>query len=751
MQPASVSVWLDQKNRRLRLVTTNLFRYEFRLIHQSTSTTIPTKRVSLSIATCASLCCRLRNLLKDFTWIYSSFQVTMGSHILYMKPKKPCSRFFSDLRYTISTPLPHTYPSVRDEVFSSKRVSEAIERVGNDASKKSVRKRAMSFFFEIRASLSRFVCKICAYMLYKVFRRLMTKLLVDPNEISRVQEAEKTGVPLVYLPLHKSHMDYLLITWCAWHFNLRLPHIASGDNLNLSGFGWLLRATGAFFIRRRINPSDEGGKDALYRAVLHSYIEQLLKKGMSIEFFPEGTRSRFGKALMPKNGLISNVVEAVQQGTIKDCYLVPVAYTYDAVYEGIFLNELMGLPKERESLMGVVKGVFKGFSQPGRCGVVRMHYGQPFLLTDYLMSLKDSMSVSRPVQSALTRLPQSFSYRELVPWHHQHSAQVDNRSLIRAIGFHSIYDSQVLMAVSLVSVVSAILLAKFREGIELSVLALDSQWLCDLILADGGEVMGYRTNETSGEAVVQYAIKFISDCLEYGEGNFVKPIGRHRELIHLAYNRNALLFRFALKSALAISLVSQPRKPQDIALIVDDALSICEWMQFEVVFCRPCENLRDRVYEILGKHGWCSPKGGPLRAVWEDDGFDIGEAPRYNGTVEYRDERAHDMIVFFSNLLRPFLQSLYMLIHYLDSNEFLLKEVAIESKFIRNLCQRSFEFRAELPFDPFLEAINSDSFKNGLRILRHKGFVSQDETKVTRTERSLEDVSSNLERVLRIY
>ncbi|KIH43480.1 Acyltransferase [Ancylostoma duodenale] len=95
----------------------------------------------------------------------------------------------------------------------------------------------------------------------------MTRLLVCPQQMKRLVDAEKTGTPLVYLPLHRSHLDYLLITWTSWHFGLRLPHIAAGDNLNLNGLGWLLRATGAFFIRRRVDERDEGGKDAVYRLI----------------------------------------------------------------------------------------------------------------------------------------------------------------------------------------------------------------------------------------------------------------------------------------------------------------------------------------------------------------------------------------------------------------------------------------------------------------------------------------------------
>ncbi|KAK6040937.1 Acyltransferase [Cooperia oncophora] len=183
---------------------------------------------------------------------------------------RPPSPWFADFRYTIVTPLPHSYPNVYEEVIASRRVAAVMkteEAKSPNISKKAIKKKVVAFYYEIRATLSRFICKICGYLLFKVFRRLMTRLLISPLQMKRIVEAEKTGIPLVYLPLHRSHLDYLLITWTAWHFGLRLPHIASGDNLNLSGLGWLLRSTGAFFIRRRTDEHDEGGKDACYRWV----------------------------------------------------------------------------------------------------------------------------------------------------------------------------------------------------------------------------------------------------------------------------------------------------------------------------------------------------------------------------------------------------------------------------------------------------------------------------------------------------
>lgn len=97
---------------------------------------------------------------------------------------------------------------------------------------------------------------ICGYVLFKVFRRLLRRVLVCPAQMEQLKRVEKVttqrdkvvdnnqlfqdNLPIIYLPLHRSHLDYLLITWTSWHWNLQLPHIASGDNLNLSGFGYSL-------------------------------------------------------------------------------------------------------------------------------------------------------------------------------------------------------------------------------------------------------------------------------------------------------------------------------------------------------------------------------------------------------------------------------------------------------------------------------------------------------------------------------
>ncbi|CAI4231305.1 unnamed protein product [Auanema sp. JU1783] len=619
------------------------------------------------------------------------------------KGEAPPKRWFSDIRYTLATPLPHKYPSVRNEVINSKRVEVAVAKLHEECPSltfNNLNKTVCSYFTEIRATLSRLVCKLCAYVLYKTFRRLMTHLYVNPMQVKEVQAAHETGIPLVYLPLHKSHLDYLLITWCAWHFHLPLPHIASGDNLNLSGFGWLLRSTGAFFIRRPKSPTDSGGKDVIYRAVLHSYLEQLLKKGMHIEFFSEGTRSRFGKPLLPKHGLISNIVEALQEGTIKDCYLVPVSYTYDQVAEGVFYNELRGLPKIRESVIDVFRGVIKTFGLDKRCGAVRIHYGKPILLSRYLRSL----SHCEP-SFAITRMRHSYSYRELIPWHKMHEVAIDNRTLIRSIGFHVIHEAQQINSISPVAILSALMLSKHRRGGNRRVLANGMIQICEEILKEGGEVMGYRPGYTTGDDLVQYASRYLKDSLSLDDSLVnVKSFCAHHAY-HLAYSRNSLVPLFALKSVIALVIMSHEEKTISPVTLVTKVIDLCQFLQFEVIFCKPCENLvelaKKKFHEMVQSEF-------------------IGNSCNESELLINDDVRKK--CLFLASILKPFVQTFYFVTEALS----LLSKQISEKDFVSNLCRKSFGYSLDINFEVLPEAFNSDSVRNCLNALREMAILKPD-------------------------
>ena len=103
---------------------------------------------------------------------------------------------------------------------------------------------------------------------------------------------------MVLLPSHRSYLDFILVTYVFFAFNLRIPVIAAGqDFTGMAGISSFLRRSGAFFMRRTF------GSDLLYWAVFSEYVQQHLKVGYSpVEFFIEGTRSRTSKSMHPKLG-----------------------------------------------------------------------------------------------------------------------------------------------------------------------------------------------------------------------------------------------------------------------------------------------------------------------------------------------------------------------------------------------------------------------------------------------------------------
>ncbi len=156
---------------------------------------------------------------------------------------------------------------------------------------------------------------------------------VDEPGLERLREHAKEGT-LVLLPSHKSHMDYLVLAWVLYRHKLPLPLVAAGDNLNFFPVGPIFRRAGAFFIRRSFSG------DRLYAAVVDAYVRRLIKDGSPLEFFLEGGRSRTGKLLSPKLGLLSIVVDAALGVPTRTTWFCPVSIGYERfVEEKAFVRE----------------------------------------------------------------------------------------------------------------------------------------------------------------------------------------------------------------------------------------------------------------------------------------------------------------------------------------------------------------------------------------------------------------------------
>lgn len=184
------------------------------------------------------------------------------------------------------------------------------------------------------------------------------------------------GQSIVYLPCHRSHIDYLLMTYVIFRAGLTPPHVAAGDNLDLPVLGRILRGGGGFFLRR----SFKG--DPLYATVFAEYLHRMLALGFPIEYFIEGGRSRNGRMLPPKAGLLAMTVQSFLRWHERPLVFVPIYLGYEKLPEGAsFVGELSGQPKQRESLLGLLSAVRVLRRHFGK---VYVNFGEPLPLADWL-------------------------------------------------------------------------------------------------------------------------------------------------------------------------------------------------------------------------------------------------------------------------------------------------------------------------------------------------------------------------------
>lgn len=233
---------------------------------------------------------------------------------------------------------------VRQEILRSPRLQSVVSDLSGGDPEVMSRKtsEAAEMLEELQARPNSDVHKGVELGLRWAFNKIYRGIEYDPSDIDRIRAASKEG-SLILLPSHKSHIDYLILSYFFYIRNLILPVIAAGDNLNFQPVGPIFRRCGAFFIRR----SFKG--DRLYAAVVDAYIRRLMRDGYPIELFLEGGRSRNGKLLEPKLGLLNMIVDSALGVPELKVQFVPVSIGYERVIEAdSYQRELTGSEKKKE-------------------------------------------------------------------------------------------------------------------------------------------------------------------------------------------------------------------------------------------------------------------------------------------------------------------------------------------------------------------------------------------------------------------
>ncbi|MCL1056557.1 glycerol-3-phosphate 1-O-acyltransferase PlsB [Shewanella gelidimarina] len=267
----------------------------------------------------------------------------------------------------------------RQALFHALLKSESITRaIKEEATNKKIseseaRAKAMEYLDEVAADYSDSLVRITERFLTWLWNKLYKGINIKGAE--QVRQLHHDGHEIVYVPCHRSHMDYLLLSYILYYQGMVPPHIAAGINLNFWPAGPMFRRGGAFFIRR----SFRGNK--LYTAVFREYLDQLFTKGYPVEYFTEGGRSRTGRLLAPKTGMIAMTLNSVLRGVERPVTLVPVYLGYDHVMEvATYHKELSGKKKKKES----VWQVFGAIRKLGNFGQGYVNFGKPITLHNFL-------------------------------------------------------------------------------------------------------------------------------------------------------------------------------------------------------------------------------------------------------------------------------------------------------------------------------------------------------------------------------
>ncbi len=297
--------------------------------------------------------------------------------------------------------------TVRQIVLQGEDLAQLIHRLARERqqAESQLWRTAERYFDEMAANFKGSYFAVIEFIFNRIWPRVFQGF--EYTGLDKVAECVKQH-PVVLVPCHRSHFDYLILSYL-FHANyLSPPHIAAGINLSFWPLGPLFRGAGAYFIRR----SFEGNE--LYKAVFRNYLSFLIREGYTQEFFIEGGRSRTGKILTPKLGMLSAILNAFIAGVRRDLYLVPVSMHYGRIVEEeAYKRELVGAEKEKESLLALLKArtVLRQ-----KYGTVYVTFGEPISLHAVLGEATERMRVGAgqpAIEEEKRRLTQKLGFRIL--------------------------------------------------------------------------------------------------------------------------------------------------------------------------------------------------------------------------------------------------------------------------------------------------------------------------------------------------
>ncbi|MFW8628836.1 glycerol-3-phosphate 1-O-acyltransferase PlsB [Vibrio natriegens] len=460
----------------------------------------------------------------------------------------------------------------RQVLFARLMKSPAIEQaIADEAKSKNIsiekaRKEAHDIMDEIAANFSYGLVKRGDRILGWLWNKLYQGLHI--NNASTVRRLAQDGHEIVYVPCHRSHMDYLLLSYVLYNEGMVPPHIAAGINLNFFPAGPIFRRGGAFFIRR----SFKGNK--LYSTIFREYLAELFAKGYSVEYFSEGGRSRTGRLLQAKTGMLAMTIQAMLRGLNRPVTLVPVYIGYEHVMEvSTYAKELRGKRKEKENAGLVLRTLRK----LRNFGLGYVNFGEPIQLNQYLN--EHAPEWTKDIDPMGSSKPQ---------WMNPVVNGLANKMMTH------INDAAAANALTLCA--TALLASRQRA---LSRDSLISQIECYLKLLKNNPYSSTSTIPSeSAEELVDHAISLDKFVIETDSMGDIISLDRNQSIL-MTYYRNNIIHLFALPSLIAQMIIRQ--RNVTVESVQQNVALIYPFLKKELFLSYQEEDLNELVEKILNE------------------------------------------------------------------------------------------------------------------------------------------------------
>ncbi|KUI63479.1 Glycerol-3-phosphate acyltransferase [Cytospora mali] len=552
------------------------------------------------------------------------------------------------------------------------------------------------------------ICKFESRTFIRGAYYLVTQLLtrayhqgihVSSEEVLRLRKvAEKAAAnkqSIVFLPCHRSHVDYVSMQLICYRLGIALPVVVAGDNLNFPLVGSFLQHAGAFYIRRAF------GDDALYTTLVQTYIDTMLQGGFNFECFIEGGRSRTGKLLSPKFGILGFIIDSLLSGRVNDAIICPVSTQYDKVIETEgYVTELLGVPKKKENLADFLSSGGSVLSL--RLGRVDVRFHEPWSLRGFL-------------NEQLTRLnkPPSSSLKIDVD-------PLVRHKLLRILGYRVLADINDVSVVMPTALIGTVVLTLRGRGIGKAELIRRVEWLIARVRAKGGRVAHFGNAPLS--EVIERGLEVLGKDLVGVVEGLPETTYYAVDRFQLSFYRNMTIHLFISEALVSASMYTRVKKGggptiQDIPFndLRDQVLFLSSLFRGEFIF--PGEGLAVNLNRTLAG----LEADGVITLKKDDQGQVVTV-----GLSERERRVGRENFDFYCFLIWPFIESSWLAaVSIMGLTPPLGQEgdVWIEVSKAQNSAQllgKTLYHQGDLSY---FEAVNKETLKNSYQRFEEEGII----------------------------